>query len=228
MQPGELRREAAVGVRLHRSRHPCGHRERWGCHVLTSQGRGVERRRDPGVHGESLPFACGWCALSVSRFRGAGDEPCQPPSVGPPHRALASSRAASARASRASQSGARVGCPSRHATRRARRPLSRLAKTGSSGPWRAAHQPRSGTDGSGRVVRARLSGSGELWVSMERSRWRPVWRIDGRLWDPSVAVLVYGSSTIRAATRPASTSAMASLTWSSGRVSRITRVLPAA
>ena len=51
--------------------------------------------------------------------------------------------------------------------------------------------------------------------------------IDGRLWDPSVAV-VYGSSTIRAATRPASTSAMASFTWSSGRVSRITRVLPAA
>ena len=47
-------------------------------------------------------------------------------------------------------------------------------------------------------------------------------------WDPSVAVVVYGSSTIRAATRPASTSAIASLTWSSGRVSRITRVLPAA
>jgi hypothetical protein len=107
---------------------PCGPRERWGCHVLTSQGRGVERRRDPGVHGESLPFACGGCALSVSRFRGAGDEQCQLPSVGRPRRALASACAASARASRASRSGARVGCPSRHATRRARRPLSRLAK----------------------------------------------------------------------------------------------------
>ena len=35
----------------------------------------------------------------------------------------------------------------------------------------------------------------------------------------------YGSSTIRAATRPASTSAMASFTWSSGPVSPITRVL---
>jgi RTX calcium-binding nonapeptide repeat (4 copies) len=45
---------------------------------------------------------------------------------------------------------------------------------------------------------------------------------------PSVAGVVYGSSTIRAATLPASTSAMASFTWSSGRVSRITRVLPAA
>src|ERR1039458_2496045 len=51
------------------------------------------------------------------------------------------------------------------------------------------------------------------------------WRLRTQQW---LLLTAYGSSTIRAATRPASTSAMASFTWSSGRVSRITRVLPAA
>ena len=96
---------------------------------------------------------------------------------------------------------------------------------------RADLRPSPRVSSRGVADRAGLSGSGDptgVGTDGEIPMGDRRGRIDGRLWDPSVAVVVYGSSTIRAATRPASTSAMASLTWSSGRVSRITRVLPAA